>query len=110
MLALPELLVAVGSPGWGGGGPDKTHSLCSSLCSLLWSFPSLVQKTFPTSFSHPSALSQYWPLLAPETPIAHLERNSLGKKRAQAAVRCVLYTMNIFAFASRLKIMPPVII
>lgn len=34
----------------------------------------------------------------------------LGQKRAQAVVYCVLYTMNIFAFANRLKIVPPLIV
>lgn len=58
----------------------------------------------------PFLLPQYWPFLAPEIPVVHLERNSLRSKRAQAVVYCVLYTMNIFAFANRLKIVPPLIV
>ena len=42
--------------------------------------------------------------------IAYLEINSPGSKRAQAVVYRVLYTMNLFAFANSLKIVPPLIV
>lgn len=45
-----------------------------------------------------------------QRPIAYLERNSPGSKRAQAVVYRVLYTMNLFAFANSLKIVPPLIV
>ena len=89
-------------------GTRLTHSETASAflfgLSLLLS-RNLCPFLLPIQGPHPN-ISPSWH----QRLIAYLEINSPGSKRAQAVVYRVLYTMNLFAFANSLKIVPPLIV
>lgn len=95
--------VPVKTPGhWG-----KTYSLYSVLCFLFWPFLLCPETSAHFFFPFKCPI----PILAtPGTETNSLFGKVLGQKRAQAVVYRVLYTMNIFAFANRLKIVPPLLV
>ena len=89
-------------------GTKPSHSETASAFLFGLSLPlsrNLCPFLLPIQVPHPS-ISPTWH----QRQIAYLEINSPGSKRAQAAVYRVLYTMNLFAFANSLKIVPPLIV
>lgn len=89
-------------------GTKPSHSETASAFLFGLSLPlsrNLRPFLLPIQVPHPS-ISPTWH----QRQIGYLEINSPGSKRAQAAVYRVLYTMNLFAFANSLKIVPPLIV